>query len=198
MHICNHISCSTSNILVRCGNWKASPVNCTGTVVPGTDGYSAGQIVRIRDGMQVSRSTDKDSCPPGYKIWSPRNQKDWKIVWNALGKSKNNYPNNTVIDVTHPYDNYCPGCNDYPMNSNDGNIGKGKLWRTSDGTDWWLRDSKFSEPSGDYSANCYITVTNPVPDNLQFNDYDCSTLDGKITPFSKTSEYFCQIAQGKQ
>ena len=172
-------------------------MDCTGSVVTGTSGYSAGELVHIRNGIKVSRSTDKNSCPAGYKIWSPRNKNDWQIVWNALGKSKSNYPNNTIIDVTHPYDNFCPGCKNKPMKSTDANIIRDKLWRTSDGTDWWLRDTKFSEPSGDYSANCYITITNPAPDNLQFNDYDCGTLDGKITPFQKTSEYFCQMAQGK-
>ena len=146
--------------------------------------------------MEVSRSTDKNSCPPGYKIWSPRNKMDWQIVYIALGKDLSNYPNNTIVDVTHPYDNYCPGCKDNAMKSTNANIGT--LWRTSDGSDWWLRDTKFREPSGDYSSNCYITVTNPDPNNVQFNDYNCDTHDGGITPFSKASEYFCQATQGKR
>ena len=29
-------------------------------------------------------------------------------------------------------------------------------WRVADGGDWWLRDSTFSEPNGDYFGNCWL------------------------------------------
>ena len=29
-------------------------------------------------------------------------------------------------------------------------------WRVADGGDWWLRDSPFGEPNGDYHANCWL------------------------------------------
>ena len=30
-------------------------------------------------------------------------------------------------------------------------------WRVADGGTWWLRDSPYSEPNGDYTAYCWLT-----------------------------------------
>ena len=46
-------------------------------------------------------------------------------------------------------------------------------WKTTDGSAWWLRDTKFINPSGDYNANCYLQVYDPTPDNVRFNDNEC-------------------------
>ena len=36
-------------------------------------------------------------------------------------------------------------------------------WRTSDGSAWWLRSQKYSEPTPDYTANCYMDLYGAPP-----------------------------------
>ena len=40
-------------------------------------------------------------------------------------------------------------------------------WVTEDGSPWWLRDSSYGEPNGDYHANCYMDLTT---DPANFNE----------------------------
>ena len=161
--------------LVKCG--LGSPPKCTASPVK-ADGYSAGQVVRITNGLMVKRTTDPHSCPAGFKIWSPRNKKDWTIIFNAMG---NDYPQrpNLLIDVTRRKDG-CGGCKDYAMKSDVPQQGS---WSTTDGSAWWLRDTTYSEPNGDYHANCYLEFTDMDPEDVKFNDRDCH-------PWS--SDYLCQ------
>ena len=43
-----------------------------------------------------------------------------------------------------------------------------------DGGDWWLRNTPHSEPSGDYTAGCWLSVTSLAnTSDLTFNDGDC-------------------------
>ena len=166
---------------------SGSPEKCKVAPVP-APGYSAGKLVRVHHGKPVSKNTDKNSCPDGYKIWSPRTKDDWTIVYYAMGKDIGNYPkkDSLIIDVTNA-NNGCGGCGTEAMNS--GNA-KQSVWKTSDKTDWWLRDTKHNtKPSNDYQAGCYLRITNVDPDDVQFEHGDCGT---------KSSEYLCQpIASGK-
>ena len=159
---------------------KGSAANCKVTNVP-VKGYSAGQLVKISNGLRVRKSTEKDSCPDGFKIWSPRNKNDWTLVYNAMGKSINNYPKKPhfIVDVTRPA-NGCGGCTKYAMKSN---IAQQGSWKTTDGSAWWLRDAKYNEPNGDYHANCYLHIYDVNPNNVRFNDGNCNYA---------SSDYLCQ------
>ena len=160
-----------------------SPENCQVTDVS-VSGYSAGNVTRVANGLKVSKSTDKNSCPSGWKIWSPRNKDDWTLVYNALGKGFENYPQNPslIVDVTRSQ-NGCGGCKDYAMNSG---VSAQSSWKTSDGSAWWLRDSKYNEPSGNYYANCYLAVLGVDPNNVKFDDRKCK---------ASSTEYLCQAVQ---
>ena len=149
---------------------SGSPKNCKVEHVQVT-GYSAGGLVKVTSGKKVKKSTEANSCPTGWKIWSPRNKNDWTLVYNALGKNIHNYPRgpHLIVDVTRDA-NGCGGCGDYAMKSG---VSEQSTWRTTDGSDWWLRDTKYHEPSGDYDANCYLGVEHVTPVNVQFNDADC-------------------------
>merc|ERR1712032_1564576 len=135
--------------------------------------------------MGVRKSTETDSCPNGWKVWSPRNKNDWTLVYNKMGKNINNYPKKPhfIIDVTRPA-NGCGGCKSYAMKSG---VSQQSSWRTKDGSAWWLRDSKYNEPSGDYHANCYLHVYDVNPNNVRFNDGSCSYY---------STEYLCQPTRG--
>ena len=147
-------------------------------------GYSAGQVVRVKGGLDVYKSTQKNSCPTGYKLWAPSNKADWAIVYNALGKSFHNYPRKPylIIDVTRP-ENGCGGCKGYAMKSG---VPEQSSWQTKDGNTWWLRDSAYNEPAGYYNANCYLYVFDVNPDNVRFDDKYC---------VYHSTDYLCQQVQ---
>ena len=144
-------------------------------------GYSTGQVLRVSNGLRVRKAGQKNSCPAGYKIWSPRSKEDWIIVFNALGQNIDNYPRkpDLIVDVTRPLDK-CNGCDTNAMKSTAAHE---DWWTTSDDSPWWLRDSVFHEPSDGYRANCYLSVYDVYPNHVKFNYGNCS--------FSST-EYLCQ------
>lgn len=83
-----------------------------------------------------------------------------------------------IADITKPSDG-CSGCTNHAMNSG---VSEHSAWRTTDNQEWWLRDTPYSQPDGDYKANCYLrmdwrpwygTSENHSPtavDNIMFND----------------------------
>ena len=168
--------------------FPGSPKNCQSQPIP-ISGYSAGGLLRITNGNSVSKSTQQDSCPRGWKIWSPRNKEDWTAVYNKLTGSASrdidDYPAkpHLIIDITRDQ-NGCAGCTEYAMNSEVDEQGS---WKTSDGSKWWLRDTKFHEPNGDYNANCYLAVNGVDPNDVKFNDQKCA--------YSST-DYLCQPKLG--
>ena len=164
---------------MTCG--PGSPPSCQATIVTNAKGYSAGQVVRITNGLRVYKADQKNSCPTGYKIWSPRNKHDWIIMYSSLGQNIDNYPRNPnlIVDVTRPLDK-CDGIEKISMKSTTAHQ---NWWKTSDGSSWWLRDSAFEQTCEDYRSNCYLDVYDVNPDNVQFNFGNCS--------FSST-DYLCQ------
>merc|ERR1711920_971115 len=161
-----------------------SPSNCKVTDLSSkVKGYSAGKLVRVDNGKSVKKSTEKHSCPKGFKIWSPRNKSDWTKVYNAMSKNINNYPKkpHLIVDVTRAA-NKCGGCTKYAMKSTTAQQGS---WKTTDGSAWWLRDAKYNEPNGDYHANCYLHVYDVNPNNVRFNDGNCNYY---------STSYLCQKA----
>ena len=153
-----------------------SPVACTVTPVALQGPYFAGKLVKVTGGLKVYRSTQKNSCPPGWKIWSPSSRQDWATVAASTKIPARLY---TIVDVTRRA-NGCGGCTKYPMKSG---VPQQSSWVTSDGSPWWLRDTKYNEPNGDYVANCYLSVYSTNPSDVRFNDGNCG--------HSSTS-YLCQ------
>jgi hypothetical protein len=61
---------------------------------------------------------------------------------------------------------------------------------TSDGTPWFLRHEKYSEPNGDYQANCYMDVLKAdSEDSVTFNDHSCK---------ANSNAYYCQPVKKKE
>jgi hypothetical protein len=147
-------------------------------------GYSAGDVVRVTNGIDAYKSTQKNSCPAGYKLWAPPTKADWTIVYNALGKNLHNYPRvpHLIIDVTNP-ENKCGGCTKYAMKSG---VPQQSSWKTTDGNLWWMRDSRYNEPNGNYNANCYLYIYDVNPENVRFDDGSCAY---------HSRDYLCQPVQ---
>lgn len=157
---------------------SGSPTSCKCSKVDLTGKYSAGVLVKCEHCITVSKSTQKNSCPTGMKLFSPANRGDWKTF---LASAKPLRAPNWIVDITRPSSG-CGGCKRYPMKSSQP---QQATWRTADGSPWWLRSTVYSEPNGDYTANCYLNIEkNPSsPDTLHFND-------GKCKYHSRS--YFCQ------
>jgi len=58
-------------------------------------------------------------------------------------------------------------------------------WRTSDGSPWWLRSSKYIEPTKDYAANCYMDLFKAPPseNSVMFKTKQCKYF---------SNAYYCQ------
>jgi len=187
-HQCNYHSksyyCQKVKILLT--PKKGSPSSCRCTPVTLASKYSAGMLVKCEQCLSVSRSQQKNSCPKGMKIFSPRSRADWKTF--VISAQPLRAPH-WIIDVTRPQ-NGCGGCGKYPMNSG---VPNQATWRTSDGSPWWLRSSRYNQPSGDYTANCFMDLWRvPSSENtIQFNDKKCSY---------RSRSYYCQpiMRKGKK
>ena len=108
-------------------------------------------MVKCVDCTDVRRTSDKISCPEGTKLFAPASQADWKSFIASASPLR---APNWIIDVTRPQ-NGCGGCTGNAMNSGNANQ---KSWVTQDQAPWWLRSTTYSEPNGDYHANCYLDL----------------------------------------
>jgi len=155
-----------------------SPVSCRCAQIDLAGSYSAGSLVKCEQCLTVYRSSQKNSCPAGMKIFSPRSRADWKTFLKSAGPLR---APNWIVDVTRPQ-NGCGGCRKYPMKST---TPQQATWRTTDGSAWWLRSTRYSEPNGDYSANCFMDLwKTPTSENtVKFNDGKCNY---------RSRSYYCQ------
>gem|GEM_PF-4392108 len=131
----------------------------------------------VESGIQTYRSTDNNTCKQlGMDIVYPRSKAQWTYMLNRYGSSYFS----TIPGVTKPSDggNYT-GC----AMRNPAYYGSGcSDWRVPDGGRWWLRDTPYSEPNGDYYANCWLSMYNWDPNDIRFNDGNCSY---------STTKYIC-------
>jgi len=155
-----------------------SPEACKCDPVVLTGHYSAGALIKCTNCLDVSKSTQKNSCPMGTKLFSPQSSADWKTFLASAGPLRSPH---WIIDVTRPQ-NGCGGCSKHSMKSS---TPAQMTWKTADGSPWWLRSTSFSEPNGDYKANCYLGLkSNPVNEQgIKFNDWNCNF---------HSNAYFCQ------
>lgn len=127
----------------------------------------------VSGGITTSRFTENNTCKGlGMDIVYPRSE----AHWNSMNARFDTSYFNAVPGVykTNDGGNYT-GC---VMNSSGCSD-----WRVGDGGRWWLRDSTYSEPNGDYTANCWLETRSVSPaSNIEFNDGYCGT---------STSKYVC-------
>ena len=137
----------------------------------------------VDSGKGTSRSTDDNTCKDyGMDIFYPRSKAQWTWV---LSKYDSSYFA-TIPGVTKPGDggNYTGCAMRHPATYGGGCAD----WQVPDGGRWWLRDATFSEPNGDYTANCWLSMYNFTPGDIQFNDGNCSYA---------TSKYLCSTNDKK-
>lgn len=158
---------------------EGSPSGCTAVQVQLNGEFSPGPLVRVDNGHTTYRSTDQNSCPAGFKIYSPRSRDDWRTIQASINIDTLASPHH-IVDVTRP-ENGCGGCTSHQMNSDTPGQSS---WVTEDGSPWFLRDSHYGEPNGDYTANCYLALWAPSDGQVNFNDGSCHYHSNK---------YLCQL-----
>jgi hypothetical protein len=183
-HNCNYHSKSyyCQKVDVNLAPRKGSPESCKCYKIELSGSYSPGSLIKCKECLSVSKSKQKNSCPIGMKIFSPRSEKDWKTFLTSAGPLAAPH---WIVDVTRPQ-NGCGGCKRYPMKST---TAQQATWKTSDGSKWWLRSTPYGEPNGDYHANCYLNMKHPVnsASTLRFNDWNCNY---------HSRSYYCQPIKG--
>merc|ERR1719183_2142825 len=186
-HTCNYHSksyyCQASEVNLE--PKEGSPPGCQCKLVTLTGKYSAGSLMKCTGCLKVSKSMEKNSCPVGTKIFSPRTREDWKTFISSAAPLRSP---NFIIDITQAQ-NGCGGCTKGAMKSSTPNQA---TWRTSDNTPWFLRVSKYTEPSpaSSYHANCYMDVLSAVSeDSITFAASKCSY---------SSNAYYCQTAKTKK
>jgi len=163
---------------------KGSPSGCMCEKIELAGKYSAGVLLKCKGCLDVRKSTQKNSCPTGTKIFSPASREDWKTFIRSATQLRSPH---WIIDVTRPQ-NGCGGCTRSTMTSG---TAAQATWKTADGSAWWLRSTRYNEPNGDYSANCYLDLWhNPANENsVTWNDGRCNY---------HSNSYYCQKAKKKK
>lgn len=122
------------------------------------------------------RHTDADTCKDyGMHLTPIRSATHATRLFQKWGASTDYF---RVVNV-YREQNGCGGCTSHAMNSG---VAGQSSWQTFDDGPWWLRDTPFSEPNGDYTADCWMVMYGFQVDQLQFNDGNCDV---------STSKYVC-------
>ncbi|MSQ83025.1 MAG: DUF4215 domain-containing protein [Myxococcales bacterium] len=166
------------NYWIKAPKGQVIQVGCDMTTETGGYTYFA-----VDAGKTTFRHTEDNTCKDyGLDIVMPRSIEQWTWMLAKYGNSyfttipgvykTGNGGNYTGCAMRSPA-SYGSGCSD---------------WRVGDGGRWWLRDSTFGEPNGDYEANCWLSMYNWVAGDIQFNDGTCSY---------STAKYLCSTNDKK-
>ncbi|NDK10015.1 hypothetical protein GW846_04495 [Candidatus Gracilibacteria bacterium] len=138
-------------------------------------GYTMYPIV---NGIRSFRSTDNNSCKEvGMDMLVPRTKDLFAYVIQRYGSS---------------YFRVMPGIFKPTNGGNYTSVAMNSEtapdWKAVDGGKWWLRDTPYTEPSGDYTANCWLQVRS-VSDinNITINDAGV----GSCNSLYFTESYIC-------
>ena len=107
----------------------------------------------ITNGTAVSFVTDNNSGKAlGLDIFYPRSAAHWTAIYNYINSQLGGNLAGYLQVPGSVYRNTGSGSYvSYIMRS-----GSVPDWRVPDGGRWWLRDSTFTEPNGDYTYNGYL------------------------------------------
>jgi hypothetical protein len=131
----------------------------------------------------------------GLGLWMPRSKYAWRAASKAVasldGGNFNSYwATNYAVYKTSGGGNYT-GCIMRSSSYGGNNCGG---WQTTDGGRWWIRDSTFGEPNGDYSGNTFLymyggQIGNPYGLNdIGFNDGTTGASTGSYYLVSTNSK----------
>ena len=130
----------------------------------------------ITGGPSVSYVTEENGGTAlGLDLVMPRSKYHWRAMQNAVSTQR---PTGefwqyfgTSYGIYRATDDFGGNFTSDSMNSADSN--NNRAWRVKDGGRWWLRDTPYSEPNGDYALNGFLSggiSTGWNLEDLLFND----------------------------
>ncbi len=130
----------------------------------------------IEGGISTSKFGDKDSCKKrGLKIFAPNTKQEYEVAREyliSIGKPKAFGP----LGIYHPNPTQVkfPWTSNTPMNS--ANAGAKFGWKSTAGDTWWISDkTNITEPNGDYTPNCWLSIQyNDSGNVIWYNDELCN------------------------
>lgn len=174
-------------------------------------------VWKVFAGAGGSGSPDHSGRALGLDMWYPRSKFHWRaatnFVHNVLGETGGDYQKyfrvasavhrrNGVIDGNGDGKSYVsevmrnPYFYDLPFDSN--NINKGaRDWVVPDNGRWWLRDSTFGEPNGDYHPYGFLAIS---ASRVNTNDGSLSSSGGSYSvpePYNLEDLQFNDIASSR-
>ena len=143
---------------------SASMPNALQMYVNMTEEGGGYDFYRITGGSSAAYITDYHSgIPLGLELMMPRSKYHWKAardyVTNVIGSS--DYSHFGAIPVYRTGTTVGGNYTSFPMRSRHyATKGDPTMyapdWQVKDGGRWWLRDTSYSEPNGDYNINGFL------------------------------------------
>jgi hypothetical protein len=96
----------------------------------------------VSAGLNTCAKTNPNSCPDGMDIWVARTKNHWESALSFAADTS--YL--SITGISKPSGG-CGGCTSYAMNSG---VSEQSAWEAIDGGSWWIRNTTYIEPSGDY------------------------------------------------
>ena len=129
----------------------------------------------VKSGIETFRSTDWDSCKEvGLTMIVPRTKEHLDFMLLKYGISYFS----VVPGITKPTNGGSykhVAMKNQHGNFNDGTEGRftASDWQPVTGKTWFLRDTPYGEPNGDYTANCWLRMWLHRGE-VRFNDWRCN------------------------
>jgi hypothetical protein len=165
-----------------------------GTTMPDDVAYT---FYYISDGVDsYSAYGDNDCTELGMKIWIPRTKDHWKRAYDYI-YNEISTGSEEIRDILHPFavvrpHKGCGTCTSHALNYDvimtQPEV-EGVRWQAWDGGRFWVRDTKMSEPNGDYNPMCWLGLNGLNFDSINFNDLYCDPTVPYGYPTG--SQYLC-------
>ena len=152
----------------------------------------------IQNGISVKYITESHSGTPlGLDLMIPRSQACLKAMYNFIvnitGGTIANYVKTLPVYRNLGGTGSNGSYTSYYMNSL--NV---VHWRVKDGGRWWLRDTVFTEPNGDYTFNAFLNITNSgYTINADGSLTGFNDLDANTAPYLGTGGYYIVSTNSK-
>ena len=118
--------------------------------------------------VATSRTTSEDTCKlNGLNLVVPRSKEHWIYMFANF----KDYMKKIIPGIYRPTNRCGNECGKI-FNSEHLNFGDygDDTWQAIDGGPWWVRDTSYGEPNGDYTGTCWLSLKNADVDNLKYND----------------------------
>ena len=135
----------------------------------------------VRAGKRISRYDELSTCDEkGLQVVVPRTKTHFERMVQAFGTEFFRF-------VPGIYGTEARDLSAYAMKSGVLGSPVDAVWKAVDNGTWWMRDSVYRQPSGDYQPGCWLTMDGWDEGDFKFNDE--LTLDGSCPQSVDT--YLC-------